>query len=304
MRASGTISRSLKLTALAVSLAAVGLAAGAQGALLNGHAYSSGAVSQVSAASLTVNGVQAAVDGSTVFVGVDPSGNLLQLAWSDFDLGDTVSLFTETESGAIVAASVFRGVLFMVQGQVTALQRDGQGKLQSVVIDGAYAIHLSQSSFDYMGAGNMGNGMGGNMSGGMMGGGMMGGGGMGGGGGMMGNGDSSFVQVGSTIAVGGLVENGLFSAVFAHIMGSDMMGNGNIQSLTRDGSGNVIGFTMNSNGTSKQCVLDSSTTITKKGLTMSPNSLRTGMHIKVGGVTRSDGSIQAKTIQIMGGGMM
>ena len=148
-------------------------------------------------------------------------GNLQKLTWSDFHLGDTASLFTETESGAIVATSVFRGVLFMVQGQVTALQRDGQGKLQSVVIDGAYAIHISQSSFDYMGAGNMGNGMGGNMSGGMMGGGMMGGGGMGGGGGMMGggggmmgNGDSSFVQVGSTIAAGGMVENGLFSAAF------------------------------------------------------------------------------------------
>ena len=100
------------------------------------------------------------------------------------------------------------------------------------------------------------------------------------------------------------MENGLFSAVFAHVMGSDMMGNGNIQSLTHDGSGNVIGFTMNSGGSPKQCVLDSSTTIMKKGLTMSPNSLRTGMHIKIGGVTRSDGSIQAQTIQIMGGGMM
>jgi hypothetical protein len=51
-------------------------------------------------------------------------------------------------------------------------------------------------------------------------------------------------------------------------------------------------------------VLDSSTTITKKGLIMSPNSLRTGMHLKISGVTRSDGSIQAQAIQIMGGGMM
>ncbi len=309
MRTSRLISRSLKFAAVVAAAAALGVAAGAQTTLLNGHAYSSGVVSAVSAASVTVNGVQAAVDASTVFVGADSAGNLVKLAWSDIQPGDTASVFTETESGAIVATSVYRGLLFMVQGQVTALQRDGQGNLLSVVIDGVYTVHVSQSSFDYMGAGAMGTGMGGNMSGGMMGGGGMGnggmGGGMGGGGGMMGGGgDSSYVQVGSTLAVGGLVEDGAFSAAFAHIMGADMMGNGNIQSLTHDTSGNVTGFAMSSSGSTKQVVMDSSTTITKKGQMMGSGSLKSGMHVKVGGVTRQDGSIQASTIQIMGGGMM
>ena len=289
---------------LAVALSVIGLAAGAQTTMMNGHAYSSGSVSQVSATLITVNGVQAVVDADTVFVGADGSGNLVKLAWTDFHVADTASLFTETESGAIVAKSVYRGVLFMIQGQVTSLQRDGQNNLVSVVIDGAYTIHVSQSSFDYMGSGNMGSGMGGNMSGGMMGGGMMGGGGMGGGGGMMGGGDSSYVQVGSTVALGGLVQNGAFSAAFAHIMGSDMMGNGNLQSLSHDMSGNVTGFTMSVSGGTKQCVIDSNTQITKKGQVMGASALKTGMHVKVGGVTRQDGSIQCSSVQIMGGGMM
>ena len=130
----------------------------------------------------------------------------------------------------------------------------------------------------------------------------MGGGGMGGGG--MSSGDGSYVQVGTTLALGGLTENGVFSAVFAHIMGADMMGNGNIQSITHDGSGNVTGFAMSSSGATKQCVIDSSTQITKKGQMMGSGALKSGMHVKVGGVTRQDGSIQATTVQIMGGGMM
>ena len=307
MRVFGNNSQLMRFMALAVPVLALGLAAGAQTTTMIGHAYSSGPVAQVSASSVTVNGVMATVDANTVFVGADTSGNLVKLAWTDFQPGDTASLFTETESGAMVATSVYRGVLFMVQGQVTSLQRDGQNNLASVVIDGVYTIHVSQSSFDYMGAGAMGTGMGGNMSGGMMGGGMMGsgGGGMGGGGGMMGgSGDSSYVQVGSTLALGGLVENGLFSAAFAHIMGADMMGNGNIQSITHDGSGNVTGFAMSSGGSTKQCIIDSSTQITKKGQMMGSGALKSGMHVKVGGVTRQDGSIQATTVQIMGGGMM
>ena len=307
MRVFGNNSQLMRFMALAVPVLALGLAAGAQTTTMIGHAYSSGPVAQVSASSVTVNGVMATVDANTVFVGADTSGNLVKLAWTDFQPGDTASLFTETESGAMVATSVYRGVLFMVQGQVTSLQRDGQNNLASVVIDGVYTIHVSQSSFDYMGAGAMGTGMGGNMSGGMMGGGMMGsgGGGMGGGGGMMGgSGDSSYVQVGSTLALGGLVENGLFSAAFAHIMGADMMGNGNIQSISHDGSGNVTGFAMSSSGATKQCIIDSSTQITKKGQMMSASALKTNMHVKVGGVTRQDGSIQATTVQIMGGGMM
>ena len=73
-----------------------------------------------------------------------------------------------------------------------------------------------------------------------------------------------------------------------------MMGSGNIQSLSHDMSGNVIGFNMSNGGTTKQCVMDSSTQITRKGQTMSSNSLKTGMHIKIGGVTRGDGSVQCR----------
>ena len=299
MRISRLNFKPVQLFALVLALSAFGIAAAAQTTMMNGHGYSSGSVAEVSASSVTLNGVQALVDANTLFVGADTSGNLVKLAWSDIHPGDTASVFTETETGTIVATSVYRGVLFMVQGQVTALQRDGQNNLQSVVIDGAYTVHVSQSSFDYMGAGAMGTGMGGNMSGGMM-----GGGGMGGGGGMMGGGDSSYVQVGSTLALGGLVENGLFSAAFAHIMGADMMGNGNIQSISHDGSGNVTGFTMSSGGSTKQCIIDSSTQITKKGQMMGSGALKSGMHVKVGGVTRQDGSVQATTVQIMGGGMM
>ncbi len=298
------MAKSVKLAVRSIfflaALSLVGLSAGAQNPMTNGHAYSTGDLTQVSASSVTVNGVQAAVDSSTVFVGADGSGNLQKLAWTDFQVGDTASLFTETENGAIVATSVYRGVLFMVQGQVTALQRDGQNKLQSLVIDGAYAIHVSQTTFDYMGTGNMGMGMGGNMSGGMMGGGMMGGGGMGGGGGMMGGSDSSFIQVGSTVAVGGVVENGLFSSAFVHIMGSDMMGGGNIQSVTHDMSNNVTGFTMSTSGGTKQCLIDSSTQITRKGQMMGSSALKTGMHVKVTGVTRGDGSVQCSAVQIIG----
>lgn len=286
MQALGFVSRALRLTALGLLLGAFGLAASAQGSMMNGHAYASGAVAQVSASSVTVNGVQAAVDGNTVFVGEDSSGNLVLLALSDVHTGDTASLFTETESGAIVAKSVFLGTLFMVQGQVTALQRDGQNVLQSVVIDGAYTIHTAQASFDYMGAGAMGSGMGGNMSGGMM------------SGGMMSSGDSSYVQLDSTLALGGLVRNGVFAAAFAHVMGTDMAGKGTLQSLSHDGSGNVTGFSMSSNGATTQCVLEASTQITKGGQMMGANSLKTGMHVKITGVTRQDGSVQVQTMKV------
>jgi hypothetical protein len=118
--------------------------------------------------------------------------------------------------------------------------------------------------------------------------------------------DTQLLQAGSYAAFGGIVSNGLYAAVFVHVMANGMMGEGSIQSLMRDSSGNVSGFTMNRSGTSTNVVINGATQITRKGQMMSSNSLSTGMRVKVQGLARADGSLLAQSVTVKGkgGGMM
>jgi hypothetical protein len=68
--------------------------------------------------------------------------------------------------------------------------------------------------------------------------------------------------------------------------------------------GTVTGSSLFTGGSTKQHVIDANTQIMKKGQMRGASALKTGMHVKVGGVTRSDSSIQCSSVQNMGGGMM
>jgi hypothetical protein len=209
-------------------------------------------------------------------------------------------------NGVDTATALYRGSAFMVQGQVTSMQMDGQGHPQAIVVDGTYPIAVAQATFNGMSPGAMGSGMGGDMSGGMGSGGMMSG-GMGrgmGGGGMMGDpGNPLLLQEGSTVALGGIVENGLYAAVFAHVMASSMQWTGTIHSMTYDKSNNVIGFVMNRSG-SGTVVMDAHTRISMHGQGMGGGgSLRIGMQVAVSGLSRHDGSMLAQAVQVQAGHM-
>lgn len=289
--------RILAMTAAALLANAAGYGLRGQDAMMK-HGYLSGPISSISQGALTLQGASLALTSSTAFIGMDGSGNLAALSWTDFQTEDVATVFEENQGGAPVATAVYLGQTFMMQGTVTDLQTDDQGKPVLVTIDAAFAIHVAQASVDGMDPADMGNGMGGNMNGGMGSGGMMGG-GMGGG--MMGNGESDLIQVGSTVALGGIVDNGTFGAVFVHVMASLMMGGGTIQSLTYDIMNNVTGFTMTRQSHSTQVLFDASTQITKHGQPMPANSLQANMHVKVEGLSRQDGSILAQSVIVKGG---
>ncbi len=297
--------------ALAATLvAAVALPAGAQTTgMPEGMAYFAGPITGMDGMSVTIQGARLALGSQAVYVGEDSSGNLQTLTPADFQVGDTVSAFETNNSGTPTLTSLYRGLTFMVQGQVTAIQNDSQGNPQTVTVDGVYAINVSRALFDGMSSSDMGSGMGGNLTGGMGSGGMMGGGGMGGGGMVKESttvSNTQLLQVGSYAAFGGIVSNGLYAAVFAHVMANGMMGNGSIQGLMHDSSGNVSGFTMGKGGSNTNVVMNGATQITRKGQMMSANSLSTGMKVKVQGLTRTDGSMLAQSITVKGkgGGMM
>ena len=189
-----------------------------------GHAWFSGAVSSAGPSNFTVQDESVALDTNTVLVGVDGSGNLITLTPGDFQSGDMATVFTESNSGSPLATAIYRGFPFMIQGYVTAFHADPQGSPLTVTIDGTFTVLTAQARMDAMDMGNMQGGMGGDMGGGMMNGGCMGS-GMGGGmdgcqgmGGGMGNTSPVQVAVGSRVAFGGIVQNGVFTAVFGHVM--------------------------------------------------------------------------------------
>ncbi len=282
------------------------------------HGFVSGPVSVVGQTGLTVESVQVAVTSDTIFVGVGSDGNLVALSLADFQPGDMATVFMTTGDQAPTASAVYRGLDFMLQGTVTDVQYDSSGNPTEVTLDGSFTIHMAQAEMDGMSSSDMADGMGSNMDG-MMNGGSMGpGGGMGGGdngggtGGGMGGGmhqpgmadatgGSGLLQIGSYAAFGGIVDNGVYAAVFGHVMASSMTGVGHIESLTQDGSGSVTGFTMIKRGNETQVVMDASTQITThKGQTLTPGDLAPGMRVDVQGLTRQDGSVLAQTIVLKG----
>ncbi len=309
------------------------------------YGFVSGAVSAVGDSSLTVQNVQVTITSDTVFVGVDSEGNLVSVGLSDFQAGDLASVFVATVDQVPTASAVYRGLDFMLQGTVTDVQYDASGNPTEVTLDGTFTIHVAQADMTGMSPDDMASGMGSNMDG-MMNGGTMGpgdgmgggdngggtGGGMGGGdngggtGGGMGGGNNGggmgggmhrpaiadatggagLLQIGSYAALGGIVDNGVYAAVFAHVMASSMAGVGHIESLTQDGSGSVTGFTMIKRGTETQVAIDASTQIaSRSGQTMTSGDLAVGMRVDVQGLTRQDGSVLAQTIEVRGGhGMM
>ena len=97
------------------------------GPMMQGHSCFSGTIAEISAAAVTAQGATLALSGDTSYIGEDASGNLLALTPADFNVGDLVTAFAENENGTQTATALYRGLPFMIQGSVTALQDDGQG---------------------------------------------------------------------------------------------------------------------------------------------------------------------------------
>ena len=272
------------------------------------HGWIAGPVTDIDASQVSMQGMTLPLASTTRCVGEDSSGALVTLDPENLKTGDLATVFYTTGGDGAEVTAIYRGSTFMLQGQVTDMQVGTAGRVGMVTLDGQYHVRVDQTTFDGMNPGNMGNGMGGDMSGGMGSGGMMSGGsggGMGGGmgGGTMGGGDPgdpSLLQMGSTVAMGGIVEGGHYAAVFAHVMASSMQWSGTVQSMTYDSSGAVTGFMMNRGGHNQTVVMDSHTRVTRSGQSMTGSSMRPGMHVNVAGLSRQDGSMLATAVLVQG----
>ena len=235
----------------------------------------SGPITEVSASSLTVQGVAVGIMQATFIKGIDPgTGLLVDLTPETLQVGDGVTVFAEDVEGTASAELILRGMGFKIRGQVTAVQTDGSGKPQ-VVVDGIYTVNVGQTTFL--------------------------------GGGAMSHRKDGAIQVGSEVSLWGIVSDGVFTAAFGTMEGAGSggaeptMDNGFILNLTTDGSGAVTGFTMSSRHSVETIVFSPSTVIQKGGTTVDASALGAGMHVKVWGTSQADGSVLASQVLVKGG---
>ncbi len=263
--------RHLLMSALIAVLAMTGFAVAAQNVpTANAQVLFSGSASDISDSAITVQGVTFAITADTQIKGLDATGAVVDLAPSDIAAGDTVTVYAEDVDGSPTADVVFAGAAFRIAGSVTAIQTDADGNAQ-FVIDDTYTVNVAGVTF---------YGSGGTI-------------------------DVGTIQVGDDVALRGIVEDGVFTAVYGSVSSGQestpTMDNGFILNLTTDDSGTVTGFTMTSKHAITTVVLDPSTKITKRNHDADVSDLEAGLHVKVWGSTQPDGSVLASTIRIKGG---
>lgn len=127
---------------------AVSLLAGAQQAPGGyAQAFFSGPLEIMSKTRVVVQGQAAVLSQGSLLKGLDGRGKVVDLAPADFPPEAQVSVFLVAEQGAPRAAEVYRGQAFLLRGTVTDLKLAKDGYVETLTVDGRFAVAVGDADF-------------------------------------------------------------------------------------------------------------------------------------------------------------